>query len=129
MNFPPTLRSLFFAAFMLFSILAKSQEEQGTTYVILNKGSVSNIQPYIDALNKANMHNHRLRDKRYTITFDTGVTVQLFSATEMKANGKQINPEDYPEEFDSQRVEPAFSLGANNFIMEMHYNRNKTTNQ
>lgn len=125
MKFSPTIRSLFFATFMLFSMLASAQEEQGKTYVITDKGSVSDIQPYINALNKANMHNHRLRDQRYTIVFTTGVTVQLFSAKELVTNGRTINPEDYPEAFDSKRVEPVFSLGAQDFIMEMHRNKNK----
>lgn len=121
----PTLKSLFFVVFLFFGILANAQEEQGKTYVILDKGSVSDVQPYIDALNNANMHYHRLRDKRYTIIFDTGVTVQLFSAAELKAIGRNINLDDYPESFDSKRVEPVFSLGSNKYIMEMHRNISK----
>lgn len=115
----------------IFSLLAistslKAQEEQGKTYIITDNGSIKNVQPYIDALNSANMKYHRLKNTRYTIVFDTGVTVQLFSAAECKANGKNINLADYPDSFDSSRQEPVFSLGQNNYIMEAHKPVNKT---
>lgn len=110
---------------LIFSVTLKAQEKQGETYAILDNGSVKNVQPYIDALNNANMKNHRLKDKRYTIIFETGVAVQLFSATECKTNGRNINLADYPDAFDSSRLEPVFSLGPNNFIMEAHNPTNK----
>jgi hypothetical protein len=109
---------------LLFSMKIKAQEMKEVkdqTYVITDNGSVSNIQPYIDALNNSDMRYHRLKNVRNTIVFDTGVTVQLFSATEMIAEGKALNPADYPESFDASRDVPAFSLGPNNIIMEMHH--------
>lgn len=90
------------------------------TYVITDNGSVSNIQPYIDALNNSDMKNHRLRDKRNTIVFKSGVKVELLSASEILKSGRLINPIDYPENFDAGRQEPIFALGANNFILEYH---------
>ena len=93
--------------------------------MIVDKGSILNIQPYIDALNNSNMKNHRLKNKRYTIVFNTGVKVELFSATELVQNKRQINIDDYPENFDSSRLEPMFYLGQNNFIMEEHRNISK----
>ena len=107
-------------AFFIFSITLKAQEQQGKTYLITDNGSVKNVQPYIDALNSADMKYHRLKNKRYTIIFDTGVTVQLFSATELIVIGRAINLSDYPESFDSSRQEPVFLLGQNNFILEQH---------
>ena len=104
--------------FFIFNISLKAQEEQGKTYNILDKGSVKNVQPYIDALNKSNMQYQRLRNARTTIIFNTGVSVQLFSAAELIANGRKIQLTDYPESFDSNRQEPQFSLGPNDFIME-----------
>ena len=106
--------------FFTFNITLKAQEQQGKTYVITDNGSVKNVQPYIDALNNADMKYHRLKNKRYTIIFDTGVTVQLFSATELIAIGRNINLENYPDSFDSARQEPVFLLGQNNFILEQH---------
>lgn len=110
---------------LFFCHSLQAQEESEVTYKIINNGSVLNIQPYVDALNNSNMHNHRLKSSRYTIVFNTGVTVQLFSAEELLANGRTITLSDYPENFDSNRNEPTFFLGANNFIMEQHSNTSK----
>jgi len=111
--------------FFLVSFTLKAQEQNGITYNIIDNGSVSNIEPYINALNNANMRYHRLKNARHTITFDTGVSVQLFSATELIANGIKINLADYPESFSSSREEPKFSLGQNNIILEPHKHGNK----
>jgi hypothetical protein len=115
------LKTIFVFILFTFSMMLKAQEQEGKTYIITDNGSVQNIQPYIDALNSSNMKNHRLKNTRNTIIFTTGVTVKLFSAAEMIANGRTINLNDYPDSFDSNRDEPTFSLGSNNFIMEMHH--------
>lgn len=96
------------------------KEAKGQTYIIIDKGSVTDIQPYIDALNNSDMSNHRLLNKRYTVVFKTGVKVELFSASEISKSGRLINLSDYLENFDASRQEPIFALGANNFIIEYH---------
>lgn len=96
------------------------KEAKGQTYIIIDKGSVTDIQPYIDALNNSDMSNHRLLNKRYTVVFKTGVKVELFSASEISKSGRLINLSDYLENFDASRQEPIFALGANNFIIENH---------
>ncbi|MCW3070361.1 MAG: hypothetical protein JWO44_251 [Bacteroidetes bacterium] len=108
-----------FALIILFflALPAKSQEQANQTYRIIDNGTVQNVQPYIDALNSANMKYHRLKNTRFIITFSTGVKVELFSAAELIAAGRNINLADYPETF-INRVEPIFSLGPNNIIME-----------
>jgi hypothetical protein len=106
---------------ILFYSNIKAQEKQGETYTITNKGTVIDVQPYIDALNKSDMKYHRLKNKRNTIVFNTGVTVELFSATEIYTTTHKISPFDYPETFDAARDVPVFSLGQNNFIMEEHH--------
>lgn len=117
--------ALLLFVFLVFVISAKAQEQQNVTYKIIENGSVKNIQPYIDALNTANFKYHRLRSKRTTITFDTGLKVELFSATELAAAGKNVNPADYPESFPAKREEPLFKLGPNNFILEEHTSTGK----
>lgn len=132
------LRSLLFLMILLFgfnnnALLAKlekinnfnlkvpdQKEAKGQTYIIIDKGSVKDIQPYIDALNNSDMGNHRLLNKRYIVVFKTGVKVELFSASEISKSGLFINLSDYPESFDASRQEPIFALGANNFIIEYH---------
>lgn len=123
-----TPTNCFLKAFALFSFLligffASAQERKEVkeqTYAIIDNGGITNIQPYIDALNNSDMRNHRLQNKRYTIVFEKGVKVELFSAAEISKNGIQINVSEYPENFDSSRQEPVFALGANNFIIEYH---------
>ncbi len=98
----------------------EGKEVKGQTYAITEQGGVTDIQPYIDALNNSDMKNHRLRDKRYTIVFEKGLKVELFSASEISNSGLPINLSEYPENFDSSRQEPIFALGLNNFIIEYH---------
>ena len=116
---------------MVIGLNLKAQENDGPrelkdkTYIIIDNGSVMNIQPYIDAMNNSNMMNHRLKDKHYTITFQTGVKVELFSAKEIIANGWNVQLSNYPETFDHTRDEPIFALGANNYIIEYHTSKGK----
>lgn len=116
--------ALFFVGFF-FSFSMKAQEIKGQTYQITDNGSVKDVQPYIDALNKSDMRYHRLRDSRNSIVFNTGVTIQLFSATEINANVHPLVLSEYPESFEAKRDIPVFSLGVNNFIMEQHHVNSK----
>lgn len=100
--------------------MADQKEAKGQTYIIIENGSVTDIQPYIDALNNSDMSNHRLLNKRCIVIFKTGVKVELFSALEISKSGRLINLSDYLENFDASRQEPIFALGANNFIIEYH---------
>ncbi|MGZ4072673.1 MAG: hypothetical protein ACXVDZ_04125 [Bacteroidia bacterium] len=116
--------SLLFVGIIL-SFTIRAQEIKDKTYHITDNGSVKDIQPYIDALNKSNMRYHRLRNSRNTIVFNTGVTVQLFSAAEINENVHPMVLSDYPESFDSKRDVPAFYLGPNDFIIEQHHLNSK----
>ncbi len=116
--------SLLFAC-TLISFSIKAQEIKGKTYEITDNGSVKEIQPYIDALNKSDMRYHRLKNTRNIIVFNTGVKVELFSAEEINANAHPLVLSEYPESFDAKRDIPVFSLGQNNFIMEQHHVNSK----
>lgn len=108
-----------------FSVILNAQEIQGQTYAIINNGSVTDIQPYISAMNNSDMKYHRLKNTRHTIEFNTGVKVELFSASEINTTVRSLNLSDYPESFDPKRDIPVFSLGPNNFIMEEHHSSGK----
>ncbi|MBK7181761.1 MAG: hypothetical protein IPH89_01885 [Bacteroidetes bacterium] len=112
-----TIRNLFVLFFFIASFGLSAQEQNNQTYHIINNGTVQNVQSYIDALNASNLKYHRLIT---TILFETGLKVELYSATELVAAGRSINLADYPVSFPATRVEPTFVLGANNFIIEMH---------
>lgn len=104
-----------------FTVKTQEQKEiKGQTYRITDNGSVTDVQPYIDALNSSEMKNHRLLNKRSIINFRTGLKVELFSASEIYKIGRSINLTEYPESFDATHQEPVFVLGANNFIIEYH---------
>ncbi len=98
--------------------ILNAQEIQGQTYAITSNGSVTDIQPYIAAMNKADMKYHRLKNARHTITFNTGVKVEIFSASEINTAVRSLNLSEYPENFEANALIPVFSLGPNNFIME-----------
>jgi len=102
-------------------MILNAQEIQGQTYAITSNGSVTDIQPYIDAMNNSDMQYHRLKNTRHTIEFNTGVKAELYSATEINTAVRALNLSDYPENFSSTRDIPVFSLGPNNFIMEEHH--------
>ena len=111
---------LFSFCFFAMVLAENSFSQQPATFRIIDNGSVKHVKPYVDGLNEANMENHRLKNTRVTITFKTGVKVELFSASEILKSGKAINLDDYPESFNITRKEPVFALGANNFIIEYH---------
>lgn len=115
------LKSILLFVGIVFCTVLNAQEIQGKTYAITGKGTVTNVQPYIDALNNSDMKYHRLKNTRTTIEFNTGVKVELFSATEINATVHPLTMSDYPEKFSATRDVPVFSLGPNNFIMEEHH--------
>lgn len=115
-----TIRNLFVLTFFMAFIGLSAQEQNNQTYRIIDNGSVLNVQPYLDALNASNMKYHRLKNTRTTIVFESGLKIELFSATELQTAGITINLNDYPDSFPASRVEPLFQLGANNFILEKH---------
>ena len=119
------IKILLLFAGILLSFSIKAQEINGKTYTIISNGSVTNIQPYIDALNKADMRYQRLKNSKNIIEFRTGVKVELFSATEINTSVHPLILSDYPEKFDSKRDVPVFSLGINDFIMEEHHVNSK----
>ena len=102
-------------------MILNAQEIQGQTYAITSNGTVTDIQPYIAAMNNSDMKYHRLKNVRHTIEFNTGVKVELFSASEINTSVRSVNLSDYPVAFDSKRDIPVFSLGPNNLIMEEHH--------
>ena len=115
------LKSILLFVGITFCTIISAQEIQGKTYAITSNGTVTNVQPYIDAMNNSDMKYQRLKNTRNTIVFNTGVKVELFSATEINTSVHPLTLSDYPEIFSATRDVPAFSLGPNNFIMEEHH--------
>jgi len=85
------------------------QTKLAEAFTITKNGSVIDIQPYKEALNKIDLEKYRLKDKRRILKFDTGVEVQLKSANEL--SGKTSNPPVY-------RDDRVFKLSKNGQIAE-----------
>ena len=62
-------------------------------YILHNVSDVDSVKLYNTALSKINLDEYRLINKRRTIQFDTGVTIELLSAKELNDKyGKPISP-------------------------------------
>ncbi|MDZ4845190.1 MAG: hypothetical protein SH857_06530 [Chitinophagales bacterium] len=79
------LLPLFFWCGLLFA------QTPAQSFVIVNSGSVRNIQAYIAALNGNDIDKYRHIDQRTTMLFQEGVEVKLLSATEMQALGLPVD--------------------------------------
>jgi hypothetical protein len=117
-------RIIFFILFLLLSFTSFAQqnvfkEMLNVSYSIPNIETISNPEIYVNALNNANMNNHRLKSARNTIQFEGGVKVVLYSAEESFSNGlTNINPNDFPLQIQDY-IPPVFRLADNNYIIEL----------
>lgn len=110
---------LLLGSFVAFAQNTSFKEMLNVTYSIQNVENIENPNLYIDALNNANMNNHRLKSDRNTINFDSGVKVTLYSAEESLLNGMtSINPSDFPNQIDDY-TPPVFRVADNNYILEL----------
>jgi len=75
---------------LLFWLSANAQTAP-QSFVIVNSGSVRNINAYVDALNHNNIDRYRHMDQRTTMYFKGGVEVQLLSAREMENLGLPVD--------------------------------------
>jgi len=89
------------------------------SWVILNPNAVQNVASYEAALDKADLDKYRYVDKRNTLTFDTGLQVELLSANELTAAGLPVNLNKVRTAEPSFDTKPVFSLGANGIILEV----------
>lgn len=119
-----TIRNIFVLIFFMAFTGLSAQEQNNLTYRIVETGTVQDIQSYIDALNSSNMRFHRLKNTRNTIIFDTGVKVELYSASEIAASMPSFDPSAYPETFPAGKKQSLFSLGNNNFLLERYLEEN-----
>lgn len=89
------------------------------SWVIVNPESVQNVADYEAALDKADLDKYRYVDKRNTLTFDTGLQVELLSANELTAAGLPVNLNKVRTSDPTFDTQPVFKLGANGIILEV----------
>lgn len=107
--------------FLLFlgSISVFAQTPQAKSYVITQKGTVTDVAAYEQAMETGNWDKYRYFDKRSVLRFETGLVVELLSANEMKALGLPVKTDRVrtkDPDFDTGSV---FRLTTSGIIVEM----------
>lgn len=72
------------------------------------------------AVQEADLDIYRLRDKRRILNFKNIGSIILFSAEELKAKGKNINPLDYPVDTPKGYKEPVYDLTENGKLVQYY---------
>lgn len=104
---------------LICGIHATAQTGNTRSYVITQKGTVTDVAPYEKAMETGNWDKYRYFDKRSVIRFETGLVIELLSANEMQATGlpvltDRVRTKD--PDFDTQSV---FRLTSGGIIVEM----------
>lgn len=104
----------------------KQIEKNLETYRIVKGAEISDIDNYMDALNKADFSYHRLRNETFTIRFENGLEVEIFSATTLQGSGLLKHDLNfYPEKYGLERYQSVFKLGTGNSIIELRTSANE----
>lgn len=113
------MKSVLVLLLMVGASLCCAAQTSAQSFIIKEKGTVTDVQPYIDALLKSDLDRYRYFDKRSVMKFENGLIVELLSADEMKALGLPVKTERVrtkEPEFDSGSV---FKLSANGMLVEV----------
>lgn len=90
---------------------------QSNTYTIINENKVSNISDYQIAMDKANFDSYRYIDTRRLITFDTGVEIELLSASELQVLKIPVDVSKANIYNKDTETSPVYRLGNNGYIL------------
>ena len=120
---PAVLSLLFLFNLTFFAASAQNRsliEKENETYKITNPELKTDLGVYNRALDKANLSLYRLQNKSFTIKFESGVVVEVFSADSLLSKNIIIDQSyEYPQDFSSERYESVFSLAENDIIVEI----------
>lgn len=112
--------SLCFFLLLSFTFSFSQQINSSVSFQIVSTGNVADIQAYKDALHKADWKCHRCMNARRTLTFDSGVVVELLSASELSAQGISVDVSCLADEKNLSSVQPVYRLSESGIIIEMH---------
>lgn len=90
------------------------------TFTVINRGSVTDAQPYETAVAAADLESFRYRNTRCIITFDNGLQVELLSAAEMQQLGHNIVVGDYKVADEPNWIQPVFHLNQDGTLSAMY---------
>lgn len=129
-------RAILLLVALLFAPVFNEKAVAGTpagTFSVINNGSVTDTQPYVNAVANADLESFRYRNTRCVITFDNGLQVELLSAFEMQQLGHNIAVGDYKIADDANWIAPVFHLNEDGTLSAMYTKPNlkqrTTTNQ
>lgn len=112
------MRILLIFLFLFAAGWITAQEKKiSPTFRFISTPPQEDIIAYFNALQQADLSNYRLSNKRVSISFNNGITVELFSANELIEMGLKINPDDFQPEYPEGFILPEFSLATNGYII------------
>jgi hypothetical protein len=97
-----------------------AQEKNNITFRIKEKANITDLNQYITAMEKANFSCYYYKNKRRELKFDSGLIIELFSATEIEKQGITINYSCLPDENKNIENPPQYSL-SKGYIIEKHF--------
>lgn len=98
-----------------------AQESNNKTFIIKENSNHIDIRPYITAIEKADFNCYHLSKTRRVLTFDSGVSVELFSISEMLLNNVKINRNCVVDESQiNNKQAPIYHLDKSGIIAERH---------
>jgi hypothetical protein len=80
-----------FLVLLTLCLFSKMSNAQSGTYEITSNGSMVDVTSYEEAMNSANFDNYRYQSKRRTISFVSGVEIELLSAKEIQEKGISVD--------------------------------------
>ena len=109
---------------LLFSIMGLSistgyaQQNQtiSDSFSIIGEESQSKKEFYVQAIEKADMEQFRLRNDDVTLHFQNGFDCVLLSAKALVIKGVSVNPNLYVEKFAPKYILPVFTIQASGQI-------------
>lgn len=104
------MKHLFIWLFFYLSITAFSQKTIPNSFAINDNKSTYTETFITNSINASNLETYRLRDKRNTIVFDNGFSVELLSAKELVIKGLITEPSAYKEAFPANVHKRIFNL-------------------
>ncbi|HXC06208.1 MAG TPA: hypothetical protein VNZ86_15730 [Bacteroidia bacterium] len=105
---------LFVLAFCISPVI---RGQQFGTFLIKDKAGISDITPYVKAIQSADMTSDRYLDKRRTFKFTSGVEVELLSANELIAQGIKVDT-DRLCTLKTGDPGPVYTLSASGYILK-----------
>jgi hypothetical protein len=111
---------------LLFLICSFASAQQPETFILRNKGSVSDITPYVKALQAADLTADRYLDKRRIFRFTSGLEVELLSANELIAQGVKVDVSRLCTKKESD-PDPIYTLSATGYILKGYPSHGKVS--